>query len=113
MGHRKRRHYTQAEKSEMWDRWQKGESMNEIGRYFGIQGHPSIQKIFSETGGIRPEVDIHRSRVSLSATRNVRTMRRRSGVGFMSCYASAIESRSRLVEWNANVITVGKIKPLR
>jgi IS30 family transposase len=38
----------------MWDRWQKGESMNEIGRYFGIQGHSSIQKIFSETGGIRP-----------------------------------------------------------
>jgi IS30 family transposase len=54
MGQRKRRHYTQAEKSEMWDRWQQGESMNEIGRHFGIQGHSSIQRIFSETGGIRP-----------------------------------------------------------
>ena len=50
----KRRHYTQAEKSLMWDRWQNGESMNEIGRSFGIQGHSSIQNIFSETGGIRP-----------------------------------------------------------
>jgi len=54
MGQRRRRHYTQSEKSEMWDRWQKGESMNEIGRHFGIQGHSSIQRIFLETGGIRP-----------------------------------------------------------
>ncbi len=54
MGQRRRRHYTQTEKSEMWDRWQTGESMNEIGRHFGIQGHSSIQRILSETGGIRP-----------------------------------------------------------
>jgi transposase, IS30 family len=54
MDNRKRRHYTDTEKSMMWDRWQKGESMNEIGRSFGIQGHSSIQRIFSETGGIRP-----------------------------------------------------------
>ncbi len=50
----KRRYYTDAEKAEMWSRWRKGESMNEIGRLFGIQGHSSIQKIFSETGGIPP-----------------------------------------------------------
>ena len=54
MGIRKRRHYTQAEKSLMWDRWQRGDSMKEIGRMFGIQGHSSIQRVFSETGGIRP-----------------------------------------------------------
>jgi DNA-binding CsgD family transcriptional regulator len=54
MAIRKRRRYTESEKSEMWDRWRKGESMNEIGRLFGIQGHSSIQTIFSETGGIRP-----------------------------------------------------------
>ena len=51
---RKRRHYTDAEKADMWNRWRKGESMNEIGRLFGIQGHSSMQKIFSETGGIPP-----------------------------------------------------------
>ena len=50
MGIRKRRFYTETEKSLMWDRWQQGDSMNEIGRYFGIQGHSSIQNIFSETG---------------------------------------------------------------
>ena len=31
----KRRHYTEAEKAEMWDRWRRGDSMNEIGRLFG------------------------------------------------------------------------------
>jgi IS30 family transposase len=50
----KRRHYTDSEKTEMWDRWRKGESLNEIGRAFGIQGHSSIQHIFSKSGGIRP-----------------------------------------------------------
>lgn len=54
MSESRRRHYTDTEKAEMWDRWRRGESMNEIGRFFGIQGHSSIQKIFSETGGIRP-----------------------------------------------------------
>lgn len=54
MGIRKRRHYTQGEKSVMWDRWQRGDSLAEIGRMFGLQGHSSIQRIFSETGGIRP-----------------------------------------------------------
>ena len=65
MGLRKRRFYTEAEKSVMWDRWQRGDSMNEIGRAFGIQCHSSIQKIFSETGGIRP-AEKRRSSRSLS-----------------------------------------------
>jgi IS30 family transposase len=67
MGYRKRRHYTEAEKALMWDRWQKGDSMNEIGRWFGIQGHSSIQRVFSETGGIRP-AERRRSARSLSLT---------------------------------------------
>jgi IS30 family transposase len=54
MSNSKRRHYTDSEKAEMWDRWRKGESLNEIGRAFGIQGHSSIQKIISKSGGIRP-----------------------------------------------------------
>ena len=65
MEQRRRRHYTQSEKSEMWDRWRKGESMNQIGQHFGIQGHSSIQKIFAETGGIRP-LERRRSSRSLS-----------------------------------------------
>jgi len=35
MGYPTRIYYTEADKALMWDRWQKGESLNEIGRYFG------------------------------------------------------------------------------
>ena len=53
MAYRKRVYYTNAQKAEMWDRWQKGESMNSIARLFD-RGHSSIQGILTTTGGIRP-----------------------------------------------------------
>ncbi|MFT7653304.1 MAG: hypothetical protein ACI9UU_002414 [Candidatus Azotimanducaceae bacterium] len=31
----KRRYFTQADKDFMWDRWQKGESLNSIARFLG------------------------------------------------------------------------------
>ena len=46
-------YYTETDKAEMWDRWQKGESLNSIARQFGTS-HSSIQGIFAPTGGIRP-----------------------------------------------------------
>ena len=46
-------YYTEADKSLMWDRWEKGESLNSIGRHFD-RSHSSIQNILSGTGGIRP-----------------------------------------------------------
>ena len=46
-------YYTAADKSLMWDRWEKGESLSSIGRHFG-RSHSSIQNILSQTGGIRP-----------------------------------------------------------
>ena len=48
----------------MWDRWQKGESMNAIGRLFD-RGHSSIQRILLEMGGL-PPAPRKRSRLSLS-----------------------------------------------
>ena len=53
MGCPTRIRYTEADKALMWDRWQKGESLNEIGRHFG-RSHTSIQNILAQTGGIRP-----------------------------------------------------------
>mgnify|MGYP001819591487 CR=1 FL=1 len=53
MGYPTRIYYTEADKSLMWDRWQKGESLNSIGRHFG-RSHSSIQNILAQTGGIRP-----------------------------------------------------------
>ena len=53
MKQRSRIYYTESQKSLMWDRWQQGESLHSIARLFG-RGHSSIQRILSETGGIRP-----------------------------------------------------------
>jgi len=46
-------YYTETDKALMWDRWQKGESLNSIARHFG-RSHSSIQGILIRTGGIRP-----------------------------------------------------------
>jgi IS30 family transposase len=48
----------------MLDRWREGASLNEIGRMFD-RGHSSVQRILSETGGIRP-AERRRSRLALS-----------------------------------------------
>jgi len=53
MKYRTRIYYSESQKAEMWDRWQKGESLNAIARQFE-RGHSSIQRILSLAGGIRP-----------------------------------------------------------
>jgi len=60
---RKRRWYTSVEKSEMWDRWQQGESLNAIARAFETS-HSAITKNFARFGGFRPP-DRQRSRLAL------------------------------------------------
>ena len=64
MKQRPRIYYTQAQIAQMWDRWQEGVSLNEIGRMFD-RGHSSVQRILAETGGIRPP-QRRRSRRALS-----------------------------------------------
>jgi len=61
---KKRRWYTAAERSEMWDRWQNGESLNAIARAFETS-HSAISKNFDRFGGIRPP-DRQRSRLALT-----------------------------------------------
>ena len=53
MKQRSRIYYTETDKALMWDRWQKGESLNSIARFFD-RHHSAIQGILSRTGGIRP-----------------------------------------------------------
>ncbi len=53
MEYRPRIYYTQAQKALMWDRWQKGDSLETIARLFE-RGHSSVQGILQESGGIRP-----------------------------------------------------------
>jgi IS30 family transposase len=51
---KKRRWYTESERLEMWQRWQQGESLNDIARLFETS-HSAIQYVFSRTGGIEPQ----------------------------------------------------------
>ena len=53
MKQRTRIQYTQAQKAQMWDRWQRGESLHKIARLFD-RHHGSVRGILAESGGIRP-----------------------------------------------------------
>jgi len=57
-------YYTETDKALMWNRWQKGESLNLIARHFG-RSHSSIQGVLARTGGIRP-APRRRSRLALT-----------------------------------------------
>jgi hypothetical protein len=53
MGQGYRRGFAAAEKTELWDRWQRGESLKAIGRAFG-KPSSSIYFQLAPHGGIRP-----------------------------------------------------------
>ena len=59
-----RRWFTAAEKTELWDRWKRGESLKAIGRAFG-KPSSSIYFLVSPHGGIRPALR-RRSRLALT-----------------------------------------------
>ena len=64
MCQRYRRGFTAAEKTELWDRWQRGESLKAIGRAFG-KPSSSIYFQVAPHGGIRP-APRRRSRLALT-----------------------------------------------
>lgn len=64
MGYRRRIYFTEKQKAEIWDRWQRGESMSSIGRLFD-RNSSSIFPVLARTGGIRPPMR-RRSRLTLT-----------------------------------------------
>lgn len=64
MKQRPRIYYTESQKVLMWDRWQKGDSLQQIAQLFD-RNHSSIERILAETGGIRP-AQRRRSRLALT-----------------------------------------------
>ena len=84
-----RRGFSTAEKTDLWDRWQRGESLRAIGRAFG-KPSSSIYFQLAPHGGIRP-APRRRSRLALSlsereeisrsivAQRSIRSMARLLG----------------------------------
>ena len=66
IGQTYRRGFTAAEKTELWDRWQRGESLKAIGRAFG-KPSSSIYCQVAPHGGIRPPAR-RRSRLALTVS---------------------------------------------
>lgn len=64
MKYRRRLYFSSEQKSEIWDRWQRGESMSSIGRGFA-RDSSSIYPLLARTGGIRPPTR-RRSRLALT-----------------------------------------------
>lgn len=64
MVYRTRINYTAQQRAEIWERWQRGESLNAIGRVFDRHSS-SIFGQLSPTGGIRPPTR-QRSRLALT-----------------------------------------------
>ena len=64
MERRFHRGFTAAEKTELWDRWKRGESLKAIGRAFGKESS-SIYFLVAPHGGIRP-AERRRSRLALT-----------------------------------------------
>ena len=52
MKYRKRRYFTAAEIAVIWDRWEKGESLNAIARDLG-RSHSTIEGLLARNGGRR------------------------------------------------------------
>ena len=53
MKQRPRIYYTESQKALMWERWRKGDSLQQIAQQFD-RNHSSVQGILARTGGIRP-----------------------------------------------------------
>ncbi len=64
MARRTRIYFTDKQKADIWDRWERGESMSSIGRLFERESS-SIYPLLSRTGGIRP-LERRRSRFALT-----------------------------------------------
>jgi len=87
MTYRTRIKYTTEQKNEIWDRWQRGESMSSIGRLFDRESS-SVYTLLEPSGGIRPPP---RKRSRLVLTLSEREEISRGLVGQLSLRAIATQ----------------------
>jgi len=70
MKQRTRIRYTDSQKTEIWERWRKGESMTDIARSFD-RAHTSVTKILNANGGMQPRKCTRSSRSLSLAEREI------------------------------------------
>ena len=68
MKQRPRIYYTESQKALMWERWRKGDSLQQIAQLFD-RNHSSVEGILAATGGIQP-AQRRRSRLALTLAEN-------------------------------------------
>jgi DNA-binding CsgD family transcriptional regulator len=73
MKQRPRIYYTEGQKALMWDRWRKGDSLQQIAQLFD-RNHSSVQRILAETGAIQTAQRC-RSRLALTLAEREETSR--------------------------------------
>jgi DNA-binding CsgD family transcriptional regulator len=89
MQRRRRLYFTAEQRNEIWDRWQRGESMSSIGRGFE-RDSSSIYPLLSRTGGIRPP-ERERSRLSLTLAEREEISRGLRGRLSLRCIARRLQ----------------------
>ena len=109
MSQRPRIYYSAKQRAEIWDRWQRGESMNAIGRVFD-RPSSSMYSLLSVTGGIRPP-DRKRSRLALTLSEREEISRGIVGGLSMRSMASQLGRSSSTV--SREIHRNGGLKPYR
>ncbi len=89
MKHRTRINFSAAQRADIWDRWQRGESMRSIGRLFERESS-SIYALLRPSGGIRPPTRT-RSRVALSLSEREEISRGIARQQSMRCMARRLK----------------------
>ena len=100
MSYRTRIKYTPAQRAEIWDRWQKGESLNAIGRVFD-RSSSSIFGLLSPSGGIRPP-ERRRSRLALSLSEREEISRGIASLISLRSIASQLEMPASTISREVN-----------
>src|SRR5437667_9786316 len=97
MRQRPRIYYTESQKALMWERWQKGDSLQQIAQLFD-RNHSSVQGILVQTGGIRP-AQRHRSRLALTLAEREEISRAvAAGHSIRSMASRAVQKYERRVD---------------
>lgn len=68
MKQKPRIYYSDSQKALMWERWRKGDSLQQIAQLFD-RNHSSVQRILAETGGISPMAQCRSKRALTLAER--------------------------------------------
>jgi IS30 family transposase len=89
MKHRTRIYFSAEQRADIWDRWQRGESMSSIGRLFERESS-SIYSILEPSGGIRPPKRT-RSRFALSLSEREEISRGVASKQSMRCIARRLK----------------------